>query len=156
MARSSSFQALMKHMTDNGIRLAECTFILGEETAAAWSTLVNTGGQYALPELGASGGRIFGLPVLTSGSLPQTNSPQETFVVLVHSPSIAVADDGQTAINVTREAAVKMDDSPPDGATTLVSLFQANLVGFHAVRYVNWTMRRDKAVVVLRGINNLW
>ena len=49
-----------------------------------------------------------------------------------------------------------MDDSPdnPTTATTvLVSLWQRNLVGIRAERYVNWVKARPASVQYLSGVN---
>jgi len=75
---------------------------------------------------------------------------------LVHGPSIAVTDSGIATVDVVTHASVEMDSVPSGGATSLVSLWQNGLVGLRVVHFVSWLRRRDKAVVVLRGINNLW
>jgi hypothetical protein len=65
-----------------------------------------------------------------------------------------LADDGQTVIDASTEASVQMDsapDSPPSAATNMVSLWQMNLIGLRAERWINWLKRRATAVAYLQG-----
>jgi hypothetical protein len=70
-------------------------------------------------------------------------------VVLVHAPSILYADDGGVSIDVSREATVQMDSAPTDtvdATTVYISLWQRNLVGLRAERFITWIRGRTAAV----------
>lgn len=97
------------------------------------------------PNIGARGGELLGIPVLTSRSAPGG-------LILVDPTRIAVVDDGG-AVKVSREATVEMEDAPSGDsltptATTAVSLWQVNAVGIAAMRAINWSARTD-AVAML-------
>jgi hypothetical protein len=57
---------------------------------------------------------------------------------------------------VSREASLQMDDSPtnpPVDATVMVSLWQMNMLGIKAERFVNWTKARSTSVSWLNSVN---
>ncbi len=97
---------------------------------------------------------LFGLPVIASQVVPDTTSPVGDMIVLCRAPDILIADDGGVTIDVSREASLQMADNPmdpTDATTVLVSLYQNNLVGIRAERYINWQRRRDAAVQYIAG-----
>ena len=73
-------------------------------------------------------------------------------IVLADANQILLADDGQVSVDVSREASLEMDDAPSGGPQSLVSLWQNNLVGLRAERYVTWKLRRDVGVTYLTGV----
>lgn len=86
------------------------------------------------PSLGLNGGSIYGIPVVTSGSVGDR-------LIALDAQGILYADDGGTDISVSRSAAIQMDSSPAnpsDATTVLVALWQRDLVGFRATRWINW------------------
>jgi hypothetical protein len=73
-------------------------------------------------------------------------------VIGVQPSLILYADDGGVTIDASREASVQMDSapaSPPDATTVMVSLWQNNLVGLRAERFVNWKRASNYAVTYL-------
>jgi hypothetical protein len=59
---------------------------------------------------------------------------------------------------MSQEASLQMDTAPTQSsatptATSVVSLWQTNSVGFRAERTVNWQRRRDSAVAGLDTVN---
>ena len=75
-------------------------------------------------------------------------------MVALCAPYILYADDGGVSIDLSREASVQMDSSPdnPSTATTvLVSLWQNNLIGLRAERFVTWKKARPDAVTFMTG-----
>jgi hypothetical protein len=57
---------------------------------------------------------------------------------------------------VSREASLQMLDNPTNDtvtptATSMVSLWQTNSVGFRCERILNWARRRSNAAVCLTG-----
>lgn len=133
-------------------------------TGAAWITtpglamsigmLQNPLGQPEFPGLGANGGTLLGLPVVVSESVPSDTAG--TLLVLVKQSEILLADDGGVTIDVSREASLQMNtapDNPATASTVFTSLWQNNLVGIRAERYVTWAKRRPQAVAVITGAN---
>jgi len=149
----ADLRAMMMALIAGGVRLRDAVWIMSERVAAAWCTLYNTNSDLMFEDLTPAGGFLFGLPVLTTGTLHSTGSPSEEVVTLVDPQSIAVADDGNTAVDVARNPTLQMVTNPATGAQQGVSLWQANLIGLKLTRFVNWVRRRDGAVVCLRSIN---
>lgn len=104
-------------------------------------------------------GMLMGIPFIESTNMPARDqsdpvSPEslETYIVLVEASEIYLADDGETMLDVSREASLQMDDAPQAGAQSLVSLWQNNLIGIRAERYAYWVPRRAAAVYVISKV----
>jgi HK97 family phage major capsid protein len=132
-------------------------WIMPTVVAMRLSTMVNSLGQRSFPDIDASGGTFFGLPVVTSQSNGLLNtSANGKVVILANAPEILLADDGQVAIDVSREASLQLNDAPDNPATAstvLVSLWQQNLVGIKAERFINWTKARSTSVSWINSVN---
>jgi HK97 family phage major capsid protein len=125
------------------LSVSEAVLIMSEANAFALSTALSTNSMPIYPNLTAKGGTILGVPVITS----QTAG---SVVALVHAPSILFADDGGVNIDVSREASLEMNTTPTSpvaAGTVLVSLWQQNLIGLRAERFINWKRARTTAVV---------
>lgn len=140
--------------------LAGAVWVMTEVQATALSLMLNPLGQPAFPNINANGGTLVGLPVIVSQSVPSTTagSPAVTTapIVLIKASDVLVADDGGVAIDVSREASLQMNsapDNPATAATVFTSLWQQNLIGIRAERYINWLKRRAGAVQYISGAN---
>lgn len=128
---------------------ANGVWIMSATTALALSLVLNEAGTAAFPGITMSGGTFFGMPVVVSEAVGN-------IVILANASDILLADDGQVTIDVSREASVQMDDAPTNpvtASTVLVSLWQHNLIGIRAERFVNWVKGRAAAVQYLSGVN---
>lgn len=139
----ADLNALLSGMADNNYPLGQIVLITSESIAFTLGGLENALGQ---PSFGLSveGGSIRGIPVVTSNSV-------DAQIVAVHTPSVLIADEGGVEIDMSREASVQMSDTPDsfesvDANTTLVSLWQMNMVGLRAERFINWKKGRSTAV----------
>jgi len=135
-------------MTQNNYMLSELVFVMSEANAFALSMALTSNGVLVNPNLGAKGGSILGGP--TGGIPVVTSQSAGNVVATVHTPSILFADDGGVNIDVSREATVEMNTtptSPISAASVYVSLWQANLIGLRAERFINWKRARTTAVV---------
>ena len=98
-------------------------------------------------------GRLMGFPVIASNNVPlrdqNAGGGTEGYIALMDAAEIFMADDGETMLDVSREASLQLDDAPAAGAQSLVSLWQNNLIGIRAERYVYWQRRRDAAVYLI-------
>ena len=116
------------------------------------SMLRTTQDIFAFPGIAQNGGTFFGLPVITSNSMP-IDTGTDTYIVLLNQSDILLADEGGIRIDVSREASLQMDSAPSDAAASLVSLWQENLIGLRAERWITWTRRRAAAVSVLEDVS---
>lgn len=126
-------------------------WIMGSTTALALSMMVNPLGQPEFGGISMTGGTFNGMPVIVSDYIPSGT------VVLANASDIYLADEGGIQVDMSREASLEMADNPahnsdtPTGATSLVSLWQTNSVGFRVERFINWSKRRPSAVSMLSG-----
>jgi HK97 family phage major capsid protein len=129
--------------------------VMTETQAMRLGMIVNAFGQPEFPGIGAGGGSIFGMPVVTSENIPaEGGSPAGNRIVLLKPGEIFMADNGGIVVDVSREASVQMNTAPDDPATAStvhVSFWQNNLVGIRAERFINWLKRRSAAAVIIEG-----
>src|SRR5262245_44322953 len=147
-AARADLVALINAHTAAGIPLAGSVLLMSEATAFALGVSLNALGQSLFPGVTAQGGTIMGVPIITSANVGNR-------IVLAHAPSILYADDGGVSVDVSREASLQMDSAPTDPAdatTVLVSLWQRNLVGLRAERYITWKRARTGSVRIITGV----
>jgi HK97 family phage major capsid protein len=141
-------------------------WIMRATTALSLSLMQNPLGQPEFPTISINGGTFSGLPVIVSQHVPAVGSPTGDYVVLMDSNSVWIADEGGLSIDMSREASIEMDDAPAGaaftgspgsvtglGTTSLVSLWQQNLIGWRAERTINWRRARLVGVQVLESAN---
>lgn len=141
-AAKTDLAASVAVFTAAGIPLEGSVWLMSDSNAFGIAQSMNALGQPMFPGMSASGGSIFGIPVIVSNNV-------STRVILVHAPSILFADDGGVSIDVSREASVQMDSAPTDtvdATTVYISLWQRNLVGLKAERFITWIRARTAAV----------
>lgn len=129
-------------MAGNNYPVSELTFIMSEANAFALSA-AKSSGLPIFPNITMKGGDIYGVQAVTSQIAGNV-------VATVHAPSILYADDGGVNIDVSREASIEMNTvptSPVTAASAYVSLWQLNLIGLRAERFINWKRARTTAVV---------
>jgi hypothetical protein len=109
----------------------------------------NTAGAPVFPNLGVTGGELFpGVTAIASDALTGT-------ALLFDSTSIA----GNADVIVpgrSEQSAIQMEtapDSPPTGATTVISLWQNDLVALRMERFFGFTIMRPSGVASLSGVN---
>ncbi|RPH38341.1 phage major capsid protein [bacterium] len=111
--------------------------------AVALQLLRNDLGVAEFPNINASGGSLEGYAVVTSMSVPVGT------VIFLVPREIMLADEGGISLDASREASIVMDDGVSPASTTMVSLWQKNLVGLRVERMINWARRRTAAVYYL-------
>jgi HK97 family phage major capsid protein/HK97 family phage prohead protease len=151
-------QALMAKFVAANMSLAGAVWIMTETQALGLALMLNPLGQPEFQGLainGTSGGTFFGLPVVLSENIPANAGSGDPLVgagariILAKASEIMVADDGETLLDASNQASLEMDSAPTNpvtGSTVLVSLWQHNMVGIRAERFINWTKRRSGAV----------
>lgn len=145
-AARADLAAAMQVFTAAELSLSESVLLMNESNAFALGFALNSLGQPSFPGFtGGDGGTILGVRVVVTNVVG-------TSIVLVHTPSILYADDGGVNIDVSREASLQMDSAPAnpsDATTVLVSLWQRNLIGLKAERFITWARARTAAVRVI-------
>jgi len=109
----------------------------------------NAFGMQDFPGMSKEGGTLEGIPVVASQSVPTG------LVIAINAPEILLADDGGVDFSVSTEASLQMDsapDSPATATTIMVSLWQANMVGIRAERFITWVKARTGSVQYLSGV----
>lgn len=147
-------KTLLTTFLDSNLSVTDGTWIMTQQTALGISLMTNSLGQPEFPGISMNGGTFVGLPVVTSENVPATGgSPTDGFpIIMVKASDVLLADDGQVTIDASREASLQMDsapDSPATASTTLVSLWQHNMMAIKAERYINWKLRRSEAVAYI-------
>ena len=129
------------------IPMRGAVLMMNESNALAMSFLTGAGGMRMFPNVTIDGGSAEGINVIVT-------SATGTNVILLHPPAVLYADDGGVAVDVSRDASVQMDSAPAnptDATTVLVSLWQNNLVGLRAERFINWKRAVDAGVALVTG-----
>jgi HK97 family phage major capsid protein/HK97 family phage prohead protease len=127
-----------------------------QQQALAFSLMLNALGQPFYSQMSGEGGILAGYPYIASENIPATGgSPADGYpLIFAKASEIMLADDGQTVLDASNQASVQMDsapDSPPSGTTTLMSLWQMNMTGIRAERWINWQKRRSTAVAFIQN-----
>lgn len=158
-ALSADIQSLVGTMTDADVDVSGVTLVMAPRTALALSLMVTSLGQQQFPTMTATGGTLFGFRVIVSRYVASiTGSPDfGRMIVAINAPEVFLADEGQVAIDVSREASIQMLDNPTNTstgsttATAMVSMFQTHSIALKAVRFINWTKRRSTACQYIRN-----
>jgi hypothetical protein len=106
------------------------------------TTAVSISGA-AFPNVGARGGAVSGIPVLTSRSVP-------TGVLALIDPAGVAAGEAGEELRVITQGDVWQDDAVT-GTPSLVSLWQTDSVAVVVGRSTNWQVVRPGAVAVITG-----
>jgi len=155
-AIDADLTTMLGMLVSAGSDALNATWVVRPETAISLSSLRDTAGALAYPQITVLGGTLKGVPVLVSASLSEPGSPPLGHIVLLDQGQVAYIDEGAAKIEVFDQGSLEMLDNPTNNsatgtATTLVSLFQTNSAAFRATIWVNWQLRRPY-VVVLNGV----
>jgi HK97 family phage major capsid protein len=131
--------------------------IMPATLALALSVMVNSLGQPEFPGLTMNGGRLNGIPVITS-QYAANASGGGNLVIALNASDVFLADDGQVTIDASDQVSLQMLDNPTNNsatatATTMVSMWQTNSIAIRAERFINWSKRRAEAVVYMDDVN---
>lgn len=146
-AIDADFLLMWNGVTDANVPTENLDWIMHPQTFG-YLSLLRSSGSLAFPSISANG-TLLGARILTSTACTDQNSPPAKFISLIDGASILVADEDRAELDISTEASLQMSDSPAAGAQNLVSLYQANLIGIRAQRYIDWRLRRTSAVATL-------
>lgn len=139
-----------KFITAN-VPLTNPVWIMNPRSALFLSTVRTANDIYVWPTITFTGGTFYGIPVITSNNVP-IESDGTTAIILMDANEVFMADDGGVALDTSTEASIQMSDAPSAGAQSLVSLWQNNMVGIRAERFVNYKRRRDGGVALIAEV----
>jgi HK97 family phage major capsid protein/HK97 family phage prohead protease len=147
-------RTMMQGLLVTNQEISSGVWIMTQQQALALALAQNSLGQIVYPGMSATGGTLLGFPVITSENLPAAGgSPADGYpLIFVIASEILLADDGQVMIDASREASLNMDstpDSPPTASTNMISLWQMNMLGLRAERWITWLRRRASAVAYI-------
>lgn len=148
--------SLITAYTAANYNISNLVLIMSSSQAWKIGTMLNALGQNMFPGMGAGGGTLMGVTVVTSENLVAAGgSPVDgSIIVALSAPDVLLADDGGVTIDASTEASIQMDttpDSPATASTVTVSAFQYNMVFIRAERFVTWLKRRSDAVQYING-----
>lgn len=135
--------------------LSSAVWVMPARIANKLALMRNALGQVEFPGISAMGGTFEGFPVITSEYvLTDSNG---SWVFMVSAQDVYFADDGDTQVDLSSEAALEMSDAPAQDAgagsgASMVSMFQTNSVAFRATRTINWALRRTQAVQAINDV----
>lgn len=154
----ADFGRLMAVYTAANYALDDMVLVMSQTQAFKLALLRNDFGGREFPDINKDGGSIEGVPVITTENIAANGgSPADgRIIVAMAANSILIADDGGVEVDISTEASIQTDDapdSPVTASTTLVSLWQNNLVGIRVERFVTWVKGRTGAVQYISGAN---
>jgi hypothetical protein len=137
---AADFNTLFAKFPAASVTLRQPVIVMTPATAIFLATLRDSAGGAAFADITVNGGTLFGVPVLTSASVPSSVSGGS--IIAVVEGSQVLYGDGGANIDVSQYASLQLDDAPSAGAQPLVSLFQLNLLGVRLQRVVNWALAK--------------
>lgn len=150
---------MISTMLAAGIQANSLVLIMTQTIALKLSLARNSLGNRINPDLTLRGGFFEGIPVIVSEAVSSLGSPTANMIVAVNAEDVYLADDGNVSIDASEQASLQMDDAPAtqDGTTgtgtSLVSLWQTNMLGLRAEREIAWKVTRAASVQYLSGVN---
>jgi HK97 family phage major capsid protein/HK97 family phage prohead protease len=153
----TDLQALISPFVTNKYDVSKLVIIMPNSLAMVLSFMLNSLGQRAFPDIEIGGGRLAGLPVITS-QYAGFGSSYGNVVIVASAENIALADDGVVSVAASREASIEMSDAPGQDATagtgaSVVSMFQTNSIALRAEREIGWKKLRSTAVTFMDDVN---
>ncbi len=133
----TDLRKLRAKLISANISLTGVYYVMSETMASFLSDLVDALGNPIFKGMDAPVGEktLKGLPVVESEKAGK-------WIALVKPSEILLADDGGIDLSVSTEASLEFNDGTND---VLVNLWQQNMVGVRAERYVRWKKRHVNA-----------
>lgn len=130
VAPAANIAAALSVVAAGGSNLSRAAWVTHPQTASLLATTaVNSVPTY--PGVLATGGRLHGIPVLTSLGSPVGQ------VALIDASFLRLATD-PPELDVSRSATLQMDSAPTPGAASVTSMWQSNSYALRAVRLMSW------------------
>ena len=148
----ADLKALLQRFLVNGSDLVNVALVVHPTTALMMSTL-NTGGVRVFADMNATGGFIWGVPVVTTASgIVSSGSPLAYPIVGIDCSRVLIADDQIAVVDASGHAALQMDNAPSSSAAQVISMFQSNMVALRILRWITWQRAADSAVEIVTNV----
>jgi len=147
---TADLNGMLNRMTSANLSTSSLAWVMNPRTKNYLATLRTSQDVYAFPTITANGS-LLGYPIVASNAVP-IDGTSETTITLLDGAQVLYADDGQVALDTSTEASVQMDSAPPTPAVNLVSLWQQNLLGIRAERFLHWDVANAAGVQVLTDV----
>ncbi|HEY1308462.1 MAG TPA: phage major capsid protein [Vicinamibacterales bacterium] len=137
-AAKKDFQALLGAFLQANPRARAIALLTTPGTAVAYANALTA------TTCGWNGGVLNGVTVITGNTGPRA--------IMLDPTALVLADSGEIAVSVSTQATLEYQDaptSPLSAAVVLVNLWQANLIGLRAERFLNYQLAKANAVVYL-------
>jgi HK97 family phage major capsid protein/HK97 family phage prohead protease len=151
-AITNDVNAAMLGFANANLDPRSAAWVMRPRTAQYLATLRTSQDIMAFPGITMMGGTFQGLPVVVSNSMP-FDTGTSTYIALLDAAEILYADDGAVRLDASNQASLQMDSAPIEGAATMVSLWQHNMIGLRAELFCNWQRRRDAAVQLISDVS---
>jgi len=149
---TNDLAAAMLALSVANIQMRNPVWIMSLQSRMFIATLRDPMGNFAFPTMMNKPYSVFGIPVIESGYIvPSGGPPVTSSITLLEQAELMVADDGQVMFDASQEASLQMDSAPATPPTPLISLWQQNMLGLKAERFIYWLMRRAAAVQEITG-----
>ncbi len=139
-----------------GSNLRSASWVFSQELGARMGAARGSGGALLWPGVGALGGVLMGLPVLTSGACAADSNGAT--IALIDAAQVGYAD-APPRLRTSQSAMIEMDSTPTgdsitpaSSSATLVSMFDADSTALQVLMPCVWTLRRPGAVQVVSGV----
>ena len=126
--------------------------IMTPSMAKTISLMVNALGQTEFAGLNANGGTLLGDTVYTGDNVTAGDW------ILMKPSDVWKIGDGGLEVSMSDQATIEQDsaptgegDTPTAASATLISLWQAEMIGFKVTRHINYAKRRASAVAFATG-----
>ncbi|MCR6661953.1 MAG: phage major capsid protein [Luteimonas sp.] len=129
--------------------LARAVWVTDPKTAVAIGLDENGGLSRKFPEVGARGGEMAGIPVVTSSGSPLSSSGGQ--LALIDPTGIAYNADDIEITRTTQGMIAMSDDPENDLAPARVSMFQTESAALKSIITANWDPQRTGGVVTITG-----
>ena len=130
--------------------LARAVWVTDPKTAVAIGLDEDFSGNRKFPEVGARGGELAGIPVVTTTGSPVDSSGGQ--LALIDPTGIAYNADGVEISRSDSGMLIMSDDPENDPSPERVSLFQTHSAALKSVLRANWDPQRIGGVVTITGV----
>lgn len=150
--------AAIQQLADAGSTLRSAYWIMSSALAGRLALVRDASGALAYPTVGALGGTIAGLPLITTGAANEADSDSAENIALIDASQISYAE-GPPVLRTSQNAMIELDTAPtgdtlvPTAASaSFVSMFQCEATALLAQLSCNWVPRREGMVALIADI----
>jgi hypothetical protein len=134
-AITTDVRNVLTTLSNSGADLSTVMIAMHPQSAVYISSLMVAGGL--APTLGARGGELLGVPVLTTVGAVATGSPSERIIAAIVPAGVVVAE-GNLEVKPGKLASFQASNTPGSGSQSVVSAWQTATTPLRFTRFINW------------------